>query len=87
MADEFAKGLGIASACGLGWMVIAGWYNTHEFGSQRQMLQPAPESLDLYAQMALYLKDALFVFGLLGLLLFWFLIPAVREARNYAQSA
>ena len=28
MADEFAKGLGILTIAGLGWMVLSGWYTT-----------------------------------------------------------
>ncbi|MEF8830699.1 MAG: hypothetical protein V5A23_04090 [Halobacteriales archaeon] len=87
MADEFAKGLGIASAAGLGWMIIAGWYNTHEFGSTRQMLQAPPESLDVYGELALVLKDALLVFGVVGALTFWFLIPAIRQARENLRAA
>ncbi|PYZ02684.1 hypothetical protein C8039_03740 [Halogeometricum sp. wsp3] len=33
MADEFIKGLGIFTAAGLGWMVLAGWYRTSSFES------------------------------------------------------
>lgn len=82
MADEFVKGLGIASAAGLGWMVIAGWYNTPEFFSEHQLLAPTPEPLDVYGQLAVVLRDALLVFALLGMLTFWFLLPAYREART-----
>lgn len=82
MADEFAKGLGIATTAGLGWMVLSGWYNTHEFSSSRQMLQEAPKNLDVYGQLAMLLRDALFVFGVAGALTFWFIVPAVREART-----
>jgi hypothetical protein len=82
MADEFAKGLGIATAGGLAWMVLAGWYNTPSFESGSQMLDPTtPEKLDIYGQMAVVLRDAFLVFAILGPVVFWFLIPAVREAR------
>lgn len=81
MADEFAKGLGIATAAGLGWMVLAGWYNTPEFFSENQLLEPAPENLDLYGELAIVLRDALLVFAVLAMLTFWFLLPAYREAR------
>jgi hypothetical protein len=86
MADEFAKGLGIATAAGLGWMVLAGWYKTHEFGSNRQLFQPAPDNLDIYGQLAMVLHDAMIVTMLLGPLVFWFLVPAVREARTSRES-
>jgi hypothetical protein len=81
MADEFAKGLGIATAAGLGWMVLAGWYNTPEFFSNFQLLEPTPENLDLYGELAVVLRDTLLVFGILGMLTFWFVLPAVREIR------
>lgn len=81
MADEFAKGLGIASAGGLAWMVLAGWYNTPEFFSESQMLDPTPENLDVYGQLSVVLRDAFLVFALLGMLTFWFLLPAYREFR------
>lgn len=81
MADEFAKGLGIATAAGLGWMVLAGWYNTPEFFSNNQMFEPTPENLDLYGDLAVVLRDAFLVFAILGMLTFWFVLPAYREAR------
>ncbi|PSP76569.1 hypothetical protein BRC81_13245 [Halobacteriales archaeon QS_1_68_20] len=81
MADEFVKGLGIAVTAGLGWMILSAWYNTPTFNSNRQMLHPPPENLDIYGQMAMVLRDALLVFLVLGVLTFWILIPAVREAR------
>lgn len=81
MADEFIKGLGIAVAAGFGWMVLSGWYNTPEFESTRQMLHPPPENLDVYGQVAMVLRDALFVFIVLSLVTFWIVIPAYREAQ------
>lgn len=82
MADEFIKGLGIAVTAGFGWMVLSGWYNTPEFGSTEQMLHAPPENLDVYGQLAMVLRDALLVFAVLGILTFWVLIPAYREART-----
>ena len=81
MADEFVKGLGIATAGGLGWMVMAGWYNTPEFFSEQQMLEPTPETLDVYGQLSVVLRDAFLVFAILGMVVFWFLLPAYRQAR------
>jgi hypothetical protein len=81
MADEFAKGLGIAVTAGLGWMVLAGWYNTPSFEGQ-QLLAPNPENVEGYSQLALILKEALFWFAVLGALTFWVVIPAINEARN-----
>lgn len=81
MADEFIKGLGIATAGGLGWMVLSGWYNTPEFASNNQMLAPAPDNLDVYGNAAMVLRDTLFVFVVLGVLTFWVLIPAYRQAK------
>lgn len=81
MADEFAKGLGIATAAGLGWMVLAGWYNTPEFFSEEQLLEPTPGGLDIYGNLAVVLRDAMLVFAILGMLTFWFVLPAYREVR------
>jgi hypothetical protein len=82
MADEFAKGLGIATGAGLAWMVLAGWYNTPSFESTSQMLDPTtPVTLDVYGQLAVVLRDAMLVFALLGPVVFWFVLPAIREAR------
>lgn len=83
MADEFAKGLGIASAAGLGWMILSGWYNTPSFGATNQMLAPPPENLDIYGQLSMVLRDALLVFGIAGALTFWFVLPAISEVRAY----
>lgn len=80
MADEFAKGLGIFATAGLGWLVLAGWYNTTE---DAQLTAPPPEDLGTYAEMALLLKDVLFWFAILGTITFILVIPAVREARTY----
>jgi len=80
MADEFIKGLGIATAAGLGWMVLSGWYNTPSFESTRQMIERAPQDVDVYGQYGLVLRDALLVAAILGAFTFWFLIPAARKA-------
>jgi len=81
MADEFAKGLGILMTAGLGWMVLAGWYNTAGFEST-QLIAPDPANPDVYGQIALLLKDALFWFAIIGAVTFWVVIPAVEEARK-----
>ena len=80
MSDEFAKGL--IALCGgiFGWMVLAGWYNTESFEST-QLLAENPTDADLYATLAITLKEALFWFAIFGALTFWVLIPAARQAR------
>ncbi|WP_330632620.1 DUF7314 family protein [Halocatena halophila] len=81
MADEFIKGFGILTSGMLGWMVIAGWYNTTGF-EEAQLSQPAPDNLVLLDHLALSLKTGLVTFALLGALTFWVLIPAGRELRK-----
>lgn len=86
MADEFAKGLGAATVGGLGWMVMAGWYNTPDFFSEQQMYDPTPANLDVYGQLSVVLRDAFLAFTILSILVFWFLLPAYRQARaSYAE--
>lgn len=85
MADEFAKGLGILTTAGLGWMVLAGWYNTPGF-EDAQLLAPNPENLDAYGQAAMMLKDGLFWFAVLGALTFWVVIPVLRQGRQALQN-
>jgi hypothetical protein len=80
MADEFAKGFGIFVTAMLGWMILGGWYNTPDF--ETQLSAPNPEQAELYGQIAIALKDALFWFGVLGALTFWVVIPAIEEART-----
>lgn len=84
MADEFAKGLGILTAGGLGWLVLAGWYNTPTFEAKDhpQLLAPDPTTIDLYGEFALVLKDALFWFVVLGVLTFWILVPAAHRLHS-----
>jgi hypothetical protein len=83
MADEFAKGLGIFTIAGLGWLILAGWYNTPSFeGVQLTGPNPSPETLGTYGQLAIALKDALFWFAILGAVTFWVVIPAFEEARK-----
>lgn len=82
MADEFIKGLTIFIGAGLGWMVIAGWYQTPSFeGAQLVGPRPPAESLSLLDQLALLAGDALAVFAIAGALTFWIVIPAWREFR------
>ncbi len=81
MADEFIKGLAVATTAGLGWMVLAGWYNTPSFGGD-QLIGPSPENPDLYAELGLVLKEALFWFAIFAMLTFWVLIPALNRIRG-----
>lgn len=81
MADEFAKGLGIAVGGGLLWMVLAGWYNTPSFEGA-QLLGANPENIGTYGQLALTLKGGVFWFVVIGTLTFWVLIPAFNQARD-----
>jgi hypothetical protein len=85
MADEFAKGLAILMTAGLGWLTLAGWYNTDSFESTAQLIQPDPAAANFYDTVAILLKDVLFWFAILGALTFWVLIPAMREARRAFQ--
>lgn len=87
MADEFAKGLAILTGAGLGWMVLAGWYNTPSFEGA-QLTGADPSNVGQYGELALLLKDALFWFAVLGALTFWIVVPAAREVRaRLAESA
>jgi len=81
MADEFAKGLGILMTAGLGWMVLAGWYNTPSFEGA-QLTGPNPQNVGVYSEFALILKEALFWFAILGAITFWVVVPALDEARD-----
>ncbi len=81
MADEFIKGFGILSGAGLGWMILAGWYNTPGF-EEDQLVMPPPETIDVYGELALVVKEALFWFAILGALVFWVLIPGLRQVRE-----
>jgi len=84
MADEFAKGLGILTGAGLVWLVLAGWYNTPSFEAEEhpQLLAPNPEGLATFGEFAVTLKEAMFWFAVTGALVFWVVLPAVREARS-----
>jgi len=81
MADEFIKGFGIFVTSMLGWLIIAGTFNTPSFEGT-QLTAPNPETGDIYIQLALLLKDALFWIGVVGALTFWVVIPAIEQARN-----
>lgn len=81
MADEFAKGLAIATTAGLGWLVLAGWYTTESFGSGQLTAAP-PENLDAFGQFALALKEVLFWFAIFGMLTFWVLVPVFNQVRD-----
>lgn len=83
MADEFAKGLGILTVAGLGWMTLAGWYRTPSFEGQ-QLSAPVSESVSsptFYDQIGIVLMEGLFWFAILGALTFWVVVPALNELR------
>jgi hypothetical protein len=81
MSDEFAKGFGIFVTAGVGWMILAGWYNTPSFEG-KQLTGANPETVEGFAQIAILLKDALFWFAIFGALTFWVVIPLIEEART-----
>lgn len=81
MADEFIKGFAILTSSMLGWMVLAGWYNTPHFG-KAQFAAPAPEDLQMLDQLALTFKSGLVWFAILGALVFWVVIPLAREIKK-----
>jgi hypothetical protein len=82
MADEFAKGLGILTFAGLGWMTLAGWYRTPSFEGKQLTGAVQVTDPDIYTQIALYMMDALFWFMIIGTLTFWVVIPAIEELRD-----
>ena len=81
MADEFAKGFGILMVALLGWMVLSGWYTTPGF-EDTQLVGAAPENPDVYGQIALFSREVLFWFAVIGALVFWVLIPAINRYRG-----
>lgn len=81
MADEFVKGLGIVTAAGFGWMVLSGWYTTHGF-EDTQLVGELPAEPDVYGQLALVSREALFWFMILGGLTFWVVIPGLNQLRS-----
>ena len=81
MADEFIKGLAIATGGGLIWMVLSGWFTTPGF-EDAQLWGAIPEGLDTYGQAAIMLREALGWFIILGILTFWVVIPAVERFRK-----
>ena len=81
MADEFAKGFGVLTVAGLGWMVLSGWYTTPGF-EDAQLVGAPPTNVDAYGQVALLLRETLFWFAVVGALVFWVLIPAINRYRG-----
>lgn len=81
MSDEFMKGFAILITGMLGWMVIAGWYNTPSF-TEAQFAMEAPTDLQMLDQIALSFKTGLLWFVFLGVLAFWVIIPLVREFKK-----
>ncbi|SFR47545.1 DUF7314 family protein [Halogeometricum limi] len=82
MADEFIKGLGIFTAGGLGWMVLASWYRTSSFESSQQLIESVSAGDTLFDALGVMLMNGLFWFTILGALTFWVLIPMGRQARG-----
>jgi ribose/xylose/arabinose/galactoside ABC-type transport system permease subunit len=82
MADEFVKGLGALTGGLFVWMVLAGWYQTPHFDGLQLIAQP-PETLDVYGQLSVALIDVSLWFAILGALVFWVLIPGIRQGRSY----
>lgn len=81
MADEFMKGFAILIVCTLGWMTLAGWYNTAGFEST-QLIAETTGAGTLYDQIAYVLRDGFFWAAILGPLTFWLIIPSINEFRN-----
>ncbi|NHN58254.1 MULTISPECIES: hypothetical protein [Halorussus] len=81
MADEFAKGLAIATGGGLLWMVLSGWYTTPGF-EEAQLWGEIPGNLDTYGQVSIALREVLAWFIILGVLAFWVVIPAIEQLRS-----
>jgi hypothetical protein len=81
MADEFLKGLAIATTAGFGWMVLSGWYTTPGF-EDTQLVGEVPSSVDIYGELALISREALFWFMVLGALTFWVVIPGLNQVRS-----
>ena len=80
MADEFMKGLAIATGGGLLWMVLSGWYTTPGF-EKAQLWGAIPPELDAYGQAAIMLRSVTAWFIIFGILTFWVLIPAFQQIR------
>ena len=81
MADEFVKGLSILAVGGLGWMILSGWYTTPSFEAA-QLIGAPPSNPDVYGQLALALRGALFWFAVIGALTFWVIVPAINRYRG-----
>ena len=81
MADEFAKGLGIVTAAGLGWLAISAWLTTPGF-EDTQLIAPPPEDPGTYEAAALVLREVLMWFAILGMITFWVIIPAINKGRE-----
>lgn len=75
------KGFGILTGAGLGWMILSGWYTTPEFEGTQLIMAP-PENPDIYGEIALVAREGLFWFAIFGALVFWVLIPGIRQLRE-----
>lgn len=78
MADEFVKGFAIFVTAGLGWMTLAGWYNTPSFEG-KQLLGATQGVATAYDSLGIVLRDVLFFFAVIGALTFWVFLPLGRK--------
>lgn len=81
MADEFIKGLAVATGGGLVWMVLSGWYTTPGF-EDAQLWGAIPDNLGAYGQAAIMLREVMAWFIIFGILTFWVIIPALQQLRE-----
>jgi hypothetical protein len=86
MADEFAKGLGILTGCGMIWIAISTWLTTESFAGT-QLIAPPPEDPGTYAQLLLVLRELVWWFMIFGVVTFWILIPTFRQIQSYRQES
>jgi hypothetical protein len=86
MADEFAKGLGILTSCGMIWIAISAWLTTESFAGT-QLIAPPPEDPGTYAELLLVLREVVWWFMIFGVVTFWILIPMARQVQSYRQES
>jgi hypothetical protein len=62
-------------------MVLSGWYTTPGF-EDTQLVGEVPADPDVFGQLALVSREALFWFMILGGLTFWVVIPGLNQLRS-----
>jgi cobalamin biosynthesis protein CobD/CbiB len=82
MADEFIKGLTLSMVGALGWFIFAGWYRTPEYYAIEQLTAAAIEPNNVYQAIGIFAGDVSLWLMLLGALVYWVVIPALRETRR-----